>query len=455
MKTRLGHPPPALQLQRMNTADWIQLQPQSLQRSSSGNSVCSADWGQATSLSCSPLPRRTSTASGQASPTRLGRAARQSLLLSRTVSDFTTADTCESLTSSPVHTNGRVATALGSPSQSQSARTRLRQKSYTNEALVTPPDEEVAVPQEPASPAAKAKQRQLRSRPWRKPQAECQAEIAEAERILNEGSAAAKAAGVDAAALHYCLQVQEVLEEDGRCNAKVELSGRAELQLALDNLRQVATNAQSPEEIQSAKKAVASALATAGVDEPVCRRTPSDACHQVLPGLLLGGWSLLGKDGAELKKRRVTHVVSVVSAEQQQLPAFVRGHLHITVHDKEDAAAQLAEHFPEICRFIEAARNEPRSMVFVHCGAGISRAPTAAASYIMWKLGIPAALAIKLIRAARPNIRPNVGFVRQLKHWESKMSSLDGYASGAGALLSADLWQELSPQSELPTSPCD
>ena len=32
----------------------------------------------------------------------------------------------------------------------------------------------------------------------------------------------------------------------------------------------------------------------------------------------------------------------------------------------------------------------------------------------MWKLGVSAAVAIRLIRAARPCIRPNVGFVRQV-----------------------------------------
>jgi len=280
----------------------------------------------------------------------------------------------------------------------------------------------------PSSPASKAKPRQARSRPWRKPQAECLAEIAEADRILMEGPGAARAAGIDAPALLYCLLAQESLEEENSSSAA---------QLALDKLRQAATNGLSSEEVQEAKEAAAAALIAAGLEEPLCQRLPkNDVCHQVLPGLLLGAWAALSGDAGELRKRKVTHVVSIVSSEQQQMPAFIRGHLHIWANDKEDAAGKLADHFPEICRFIDAARNEPRGLVFVHCGAGISRAPTAAASYIMWKLGIPAALAIKLIRAARPCIRPNVGFVRQLRSWETQMTSLDGYASAAnGGLL--------------------
>merc|ERR1711860_433461 len=95
----------------------------------------------------------------------------------------------------------------------------------------------------------------------------------------------------------------------------------------------------------------------------------------------------LNNNCAELCRRHVTHVVSVVSSEQRRLPDFIREHLHVQADDREDAAALLGARFPEICRFIEAARGEPCGCVYVHCGAGISRAPTVAASYVMWKLG--------------------------------------------------------------------
>jgi len=251
-----------------------------------------------------------------------------------------------------------------------------------------------------------------------------------------EGPGAARAAGVDAPALLYCLLAQESLEDSSRPSSATSGNAkdpqRVAVQLALDKLRQAATNGLSPEEVQAAKEAAASALLAAGLEEPSCQLPRNDVCHQVLPGLLLGAWSA-ASDSSVLRKRKVTHVVSIVSAEQQQMPEFIRGHLHIYANDKEDAAEKLAAHFPEICRFIDAARNEPRGVVFVHCGAGISRAPTAAASYIMWKLGVPAALAIQLIRAARPCIRPNVGFVKQLRSWETEMGSLGGYASAAQA----------------------
>jgi len=314
-------------------------------------------------------------------------------------------------------------------------------RSATSELLITPaPDEEVSsVQQEPASPSSSSlsssyarlqRQQQRLQRPWRKAHTECLAEVAEAENILMQGPEAARAVGVDAQALLYYLLAQECLTEDEGYGEK------AAAQQALDALRQAATNARPSDEIKEAKEAAAKALAAAGLEEPSCQRLPKNSsCHQVLPGLLVGGWAALGQECAELRRRKVTHVVSIVSSEQQQLPEFVRGHLHIFANDKEDAGAQLAARFPEVCRFVDSARNEPRGMVFIHCGAGISLAPTVAASYIMWKLGMPAALAIGLIRAARPSIRPNVGFARQLANWETDMRNLEGFASGASTVL--------------------
>ena len=97
--------------------------------------------------------------------------------------------------------------------------------------------------------------------------------------------------------------------------------------------------------------------------------------------------------------------------------------------DREEAAATLAASFGPIVSFIEEAR-QADGTVFVHCGAGISRAPSAAAAYLIWKLRIPAGDAIGLLRRARSCVRPNVGFVGQLKEWERRV-----LAAGPGVLL--------------------
>merc|ERR1711879_220632 len=100
-----------------------------------------------------------------------------------------------------------------------------------------------------------------------------------------------------------------------------------------------------------------------------------------MPRLWVGGWQALGDKCEALRSHGVTHVVSVISADQRKLPPFIRGHYYARIDDKASTATDLAAHFEPIAPFIEAARAEGGT-VFVHCGAGISRAPTVTAAYL-------------------------------------------------------------------------
>ncbi|EOD15980.1 hypothetical protein EMIHUDRAFT_210942 [Emiliania huxleyi CCMP1516] len=103
--------------------------------------------------------------------------------------------------------------------------------------------------------------------------------------------------------------------------------------------------------------------------------------------------------------------------EERRLPAFVRGHYYARCDDRAESAANLSAHFAPAADFIGRSRAEG-GVVFVHCGAGISRAPTVAAAYVMLELGLTAADAMKLVRARRTCARPNVGFAEALREWE-------------------------------------
>jgi len=293
-----------------------------------------------------------------------------------------------------------------------------------------------ATVEEPLSPTSEASPfcgpfRTRRSRPWRISQEDADAERAEADQILAAGADVAGAAGVNVRALVLCMLAQECLDEHhGQSDGNTKLATRP-TQDAVDSLRQVATNAATLEDIQKSSTATMEAFEAAGLADALRGRLKRpnvgkhDICHRVLPGLWLGSWMALNNDCEELRRRKVTHVVSVVSTERScPLPSFIRNHLHVLAHDSEDAAAGLSAHFPKICAFVDAARKEPRGIVYIHCGAGISRGPTVVASYLMWKLGVPAAGALDLIKRARPNIRPNLGFIKQLRQWEVDMLAI-------------------------------
>lgn len=64
--------------------------------------------------------------------------------------------------------------------------------------------------------------------------------------------------------------------------------------------------------------------------------------------------------------------------------------------------------------FIERNISEGRS-VMVHCVKGLSRAPTIACAYVMWKQSLNFTEAIGVIKSSYPEADPNLGFVSQLE----------------------------------------
>ena len=269
----------------------------------------------------------------------------------------------------------------------------------------------------PKQPVARSTSKN--DRPWRKPAAAVKAEKEKNARILGAG-------GVDFDAMHLVLSVQELIDAAAAAGSSDQ---HASLQAATTVLLQVATNARPMEEVAAARAALEAAASAAGVAETLAKR-PAEVegrnrlqlLHEVVPRLWVGGWAALNNDCEALRSRKVTHVLSVLSADQRRLPSFIQGHHYVRVDDTEEAAATLASHFEAIVAFIEQARTAGGT-VFVHCGAGISRAPTSACAYLVWKLRMRAVDALALIRKARNNVRPNSGFVAELKRWEQKVLS--------------------------------
>jgi predicted protein tyrosine phosphatase len=237
--------------------------------------------------------------------------------------------------------------------------------------------------------------------------------------------------GVDLAALDLAMASQELI--DTRADCRSALAG------VTTTLLQASTNARPAEEVAVAHAALLAAVAEAGLSEELTalqirdgnasRRTRLAVMHRVLPRLWVGQFEALKDDCRVLREQQVTHVVSVMSGEKASLPPDLF-HLHVRVDDREVEAGTLAASFREIVRFIDAAISSG-GVVFVHCGAGISRSVTAACAYIIWKQRISAAAAISLVRRARPCANPNDGFVAALTRWETQGSERDEGGGGS------------------------
>jgi protein-tyrosine phosphatase len=119
------------------------------------------------------------------------------------------------------------------------------------------------------------------------------------------------------------------------------------------------------------------------------------------------------KDLGVLRRHGVTHVLSLIDVA----PAFPDDVAYLTIVTADANGYDMAQHFDATWRFIDGAMSAGGGAVLVHCGAGISRAPTVAAAYLVRRLGVPAHAALAMIRAARPCASPNKGFTLQLQRY--------------------------------------
>ncbi|VBB17983.1 dual specificity phosphatase domain protein [Yasminevirus sp. GU-2018] len=82
----------------------------------------------------------------------------------------------------------------------------------------------------------------------------------------------------------------------------------------------------------------------------------------------------------------------------------------------DDPTESLDCHFVDVIETIETAFSEGRS-VLIHCQAGVSRSATLVVAYVMYKRDMDYLEALSYVRRFRRSIRPNVGFVKQLKQF--------------------------------------
>jgi atypical dual specificity phosphatase len=112
----------------------------------------------------------------------------------------------------------------------------------------------------------------------------------------------------------------------------------------------------------------------------------------------------------------ITHVLSIGSTPASTLP--VHYHRLSLSDDPSSSIDQVSEKADAI---IEAAKD---GRILVHCSAGVSRSPTIVAAYLMKKCDMALKDALGLIIRARPAVRPNDGFFRQLKEMEIELRGI-------------------------------
>lgn len=137
-------------------------------------------------------------------------------------------------------------------------------------------------------------------------------------------------------------------------------------------------------------------------------RAPADA-DIIEPNLYLGSASS-AKDVEWLADHNIRRILNVgATPARRPIPGIAYDNISVDDVSTADLAQYFAEGYEFIRRGLAAGEG-----VLVHCHAGISRSPTMVAAYLMRSRGLSAPSALALVRAARPVVSPNEGFVQQL-----------------------------------------
>jgi protein-tyrosine phosphatase len=90
---------------------------------------------------------------------------------------------------------------------------------------------------------------------------------------------------------------------------------------------------------------------------------------------------------------------------------------YMQVNKKDVKTENLQSEFEKTFKFIDDAVNAGEN-ILIHCYAGISRSPTIIAAYLMKKYNMNRDNALKYLKNKRNIIKPNSGFMEQLKKYE-------------------------------------
>ncbi|XP_055689171.1 dual specificity protein phosphatase 18-like [Lutzomyia longipalpis] len=154
------------------------------------------------------------------------------------------------------------------------------------------------------------------------------------------------------------------------------------------------------------------------------KRQPLSSRHngisKILPTLYLCGANAARPD--VLVDLGITLIINVApELPDTPLPEPPPDYLRISILDKGEN--NIMKHFNEVTRRIETERlNGGTSLV--HCVAGVSRSTSICLAYLMRYMKMTLRDAFLYVKATRPQIRPNVGFFRQLIAYETEILGL-------------------------------
>jgi len=131
-------------------------------------------------------------------------------------------------------------------------------------------------------------------------------------------------------------------------------------------------------------------------------------------------WFYLGSfsnacDIKELRKNKINYILNcAIECHNKKLPKDIK-ELHLKIKDNENF--DLINYFEEANEFINKCKLEGGTLL-VHCKLGISRSASFVIAYLMENNNLSVEKALNFVKQKRNQIKPNEGFMSQLKRYE-------------------------------------
>jgi len=134
----------------------------------------------------------------------------------------------------------------------------------------------------------------------------------------------------------------------------------------------------------------------------------------ILPELFLSSVDVAAEI-TQIESLGITHILNVASNKIEYYPGKLI-YRHVRIMDLPQT--YLTRYFPECFQFINEAISSG-GRVLVHCMAGVSRSAAVVIGYMMTKQGMSFEEAYEYVKDKRPVMRPNDGFMEQLKQFDA------------------------------------
>ncbi|MFH4976924.1 hypothetical protein AB6A40_003633 [Gnathostoma spinigerum] len=142
------------------------------------------------------------------------------------------------------------------------------------------------------------------------------------------------------------------------------------------------------------------------------RRALLGEISEITDYLFLSGASELKPN--KLRRKRIT---SIINATTEEPNAYLAGIDYMKVAIEDSAFARIDQYFDIVADRIKMVKDRG-GRTLVHCVAGVSRSATLCIVYLVKYEKMTLRRAYSFVKSARPIIRPNIGFWRQMIEYE-------------------------------------